>query len=116
MNEKIEETLNKAKEYAEIAYKKTGEAVNLGKQKIELASLNNKLDKAYQDFGKAIFDGTAVYEGNAGEAAGLIRELQVKISELETIISESKNKKVCPECGKKMADDAAFCPYCGKQM
>ena len=51
----FEEALNKAKEVATAAFKKTEEVINIQKQKIDIATLNNKLNNAYAELGRAIY-------------------------------------------------------------
>lgn len=52
----LDQTVQKAKEIFEIAYQKTGDAVNTGKQKLEIASLENKLNKEYRLLGKLYYN------------------------------------------------------------
>ena len=35
------------------------------------------------------------------------------LEELDQLISEKKNQKICPACGAKIAKDSKFCSKCG---
>lgn len=47
------------------------------------------------------------------ELAGRVKELQEENMNNKEIVENLGVVKVCPNCGKKINDDAAFCIYCG---
>lgn len=118
---KDSDVTKKAKNYAGIP----GLQVQIGK-------CESQIKKAYEDIGKAYYE--AHEHEESGEYAELfesIRESQKKIGQLKAEIEEKKNggqdvtdadedsvsiEKVCPICGRGVADDAAFCSVCGHQF
>ncbi len=52
----FENAVSKAKDVFDVACKKTGEAVNLGKQKLDIAALENKIAKDYERLGRIYFE------------------------------------------------------------
>lgn len=62
------------------------------------------LKQAYMDLGKAY------YEGKFEDPLPQLLPLFDKITEIK---NSEKRSNVCPGCGAKLENDAAFCGYCG---
>lgn len=80
----LDQTVQKAKEIFEVVSQKTGEAVNTGKQKYEIASLENKLNKEYRLLGKLYYNTC-----KSGEEANL----QSVIESIDSIKKQIKQKQ-----------------------
>jgi hypothetical protein len=52
----LDEAVLKAKELIDVACQKTGEVVNTSKQKIEILTLQKKLEKNYQALGEIYYE------------------------------------------------------------
>ncbi|MBR7060560.1 MAG: hypothetical protein IKI34_02375 [Eubacterium sp.] len=76
----FEDVLNKTKNYAEQATKKSAERLEISKKKIELLDSKTKLNKAFESFGKLQYK--AYSENNVGE-----EEIQAKIQEIKLLSS-----------------------------
>ena len=75
----FENAMNKAKDVFDVACKKTGEVIETGKQKLDIATLENKLSKDFEALGRIYFE--------------LIKEsddLEFKIANLKASISEKQ--------------------------
>lgn len=110
----------KAKEVFETAYKKTGDAVSVGKQRLDIASLENKLNKSYEILGKVCYD--EVSHGGSFDAEAAkpifedIAEKRKQIEEMKKEIARNKNKKVCPRCNQTVDKSSAYCNSCGAKI
>lgn len=113
----LDQTVGKAKEIFEVACKKTEEAVSTGKQKLDIAALENKLNKEYRLLGKLYY--ICVKNGAQTDLEDVIKtidSIKEQIESKEKEILENSNKKVCSNCGKKVDDDAIFCKACGQKQ
>ncbi len=120
MNEFLDNAAKKAKEVFDVACKVTGDVVTSGKQKIDIASIENKLKKLYEQLGK-------LYMKSRNENNDeLVAAIDAKASEIEQMTAEldkakSENaeftgKKICNECGAFVEKSAAFCSACGAKF
>lgn len=88
-NANIEEMLNKTKAYA----KKSAEAIEISRKKIELLDAKTKLSKAYEKYGKLqfeIFDGSEVDESKLNACTDEIIMLKSQAEFLEEEIDAFK--------------------------
>ena len=112
----LNDAVSKAKEALEIACKKTGEVVNTQKQKLDVASLENKCNKLYASLGKIYFEEVKDSENLSDEAMSLVNQIKdfnSKIDELKNDINAAKKLKVCPNCNANIDETDVFCPHCG---
>ena len=86
----FDEAVGKAKDIFDVACKKTGEAVNTGKLKLEIATLETKMDKDYEALGKIYYE--SIKDSDDLETAtAKIRDLiSEKQSKIEAIKEELK--------------------------
>ena len=112
----IEEAVVVVKDTFDAVCKKTGEAVNVGKMKYNIASMKSKLSKDYETLGRLCLD--SVLEGaeipsTAKEVAEDIVKRKEQIKAAKAELYRAKGKQVCPECSKVNPQDARFCNDCG---
>lgn len=115
----LENAVAKAKEVFDVAYAKTETCVNTQKQKFDLASEENKLTKEFAKLGKLIYTTMGEElprEGEAAEILAAIAEKEAKIAELKAEINNAKNRRLCPQCGAAISNDAQFCSFCGAKL
>ncbi len=115
----FEKTVQKAKDVFDIAVKKTGEFVNVSKQKISVANLNSKLTKAYAELGKLQFVALKDTEIDNPEVSSVVLEIKQIISEIKLLLAEIddvEGKITCPKCGSKAPIKSAFCNKCGERF
>lgn len=109
----------KAKEAIDIACKKTNEAVNTGKQKFDIASIESKRAKDFEQLGMLYFDTVKDTEIENDSIRALVEEIKNKndkIKELKTEINNTKNKRICPQCGAVIDKYSVFCSVCGTKL
>lgn len=90
-NPGFEDMLNKTKQYA----KKSAEAIEISRKKIELLDAKTKLSKAYEKFGKqqfAIYDGETVDEQELEATANEIIILKGQVEYLDQEIAAFKEE------------------------
>lgn len=83
----LTETFDKAKEWMLLAKEKGEVAVNVGKQKIEVATLENKLNKLYARLGKSVLGMLEDAEELPPGVNAIIKE----INEVKYALEKSKN-------------------------
>ncbi len=115
----FEDALNKTKEVVDVAYKKTGEVVNVEKLKFNAASLKTKREKDYAELGKIYFelvkDNTDL-DDNTRNLVDAIAEKNDEIIRLNQDIQSFKNKKLCPNCNTSIEANSTFCKNCGEKL
>lgn len=90
-NPGFEDMLNKTKQYA----KKSAEAIEISRKKIELMDAKTKLSKAYEKFGKqqfALYDGEEVSEQELDATANEIIILKGQVDYLDKEIAAFKEE------------------------
>lgn len=119
MNTMFEEVIEKAKDIAYVASKKTGEVVEVSKLKLKCVQINGKIKGAYEKLGSAVYNmnkngykNDELVDAVCEEVDELLFELDKISSELETI----KNVIICPTCGKKNPTTSYFCSKCGSRI
>lgn len=115
----LDQTVEKAKEFINVARKKTGEVVTLQKQKIDLATMESKLNKCYAKLGRLEFEQIKDTEIASAEIAELILDIKGRLFDIERLreeINKAQGKIVCPECGAKASAAAFFCSNCGASL
>ncbi len=113
------DAINKARDAFDTACKKTNDVVNLQKQKFDLASMESKLSKDFEAFGRVCYDFVAVGGEISNEAKALAEEITAKKKEIETARNEilkAQGKKFCTKCGAPNVTEAHFCYACGESF
>jgi predicted nucleic acid-binding Zn-ribbon protein len=86
---------DKAKKVAGIAAEKTGDVVEMGKQKAKIMSLKSDVGDAEKKIGRLFYEKLRSDESVEGEIADLIREItdkEAQIEELEDSIQKIKEE------------------------
>ena len=77
----FDEAVGKAKDIFDVACKKTGEAVNTGKLKLEIATIETKMAKDFETLGKIYFESIKDSE-----------DLDSATAKIRDLIAEKQNK------------------------
>lgn len=115
----FDDVLEKAKMVADIATKKTGEAVEISKYKIEALRLNNHIKTLHEQLGSAVYSMSKYDYDNAELVEGLVDEIDETLLMLEAVnekVSELKNVARCDVCGAKNIDENYYCSRCGSKI
>ncbi len=84
----FENAVNKAKDVFDVVVTKTEEAVTTGKQKLDIATLENKLAKDFERLGRAYFE--TIKDNDTLEAK--FADIKESIVEKQTQISKIKEE------------------------
>ncbi len=115
----FDNAVNKAKEAIDIACKKTEEVVTVQRQRFDIATVENKLNKDFEKLGKLYFDSLKDSEPENEDMKALVNKIKEKynkIKELKDEINTTKNKRVCPNCAASIEKDSVFCSSCGTKL
>lgn len=115
----FDEFLGKAKNLVDIAGKKTGEAVELARLKMNRIQINSDIQKTYEKLGAFVYKFHKSGETNnelidicVGEIDGLLAQLDV----ISNKINDIKSSVKCPQCGTLNDQGAIYCAKCGAKM
>lgn len=115
----FDDAVNKTKEVFDVVSKKTGEVINVGKIKYEIAALKSKAQKDYETLGKIYYNQlkqSGEVSADVAELFSAIEEKCERIEVLESAIKDLKNCVVCPKCGAEQDKSAIFCNVCGEKI
>lgn len=130
MNDAVKNVLDKVKATAVVAGgaagravdqagKKAGELWEITKISMRINELKEEMESYYKKIGELVFQ--THHDPNCDNAC--VDEWLVKMDEIEQEIAELREKmtdlkqvRLCPECGKKLDREDSFCRYCGKGM
>ncbi len=115
----FDEVLVKAKDMFDIAKNKTEEAVTIGKQKFDIASMESRLNKSYNALGRLCFETYKSDENISDELKALINEIESEIEAIELAkaqIVKIKSNRFCAHCGEAVTEAAVFCAHCGEKL
>ena len=101
--------------------KAAGEAVTDTADKVKLKSKifsdEGKLQEAYADIGKHMYD---KYEGEMSdellELFGRVTKLREQIEKEKAELRQVEGVTLCPACGRSNTKDSRFCKGCGAKM
>ncbi len=120
MNEFFDNAAKKAKAAFDVACKVTEDVVTSGKQKIDIASMENKLKKLYEQLGKLYMKSR---KENSEELVSAIDAKVEEVEHMEAELSKAKSenadfagKKICSTCGAFVEKNAVFCSSCGEKF
>ena len=116
---KFEDTVAKAKEYLDIAGKKTGEFIDLQKLKINASTVRNSIAKDFESVGRMYYDGLKKETDNSDAIKAVVADIDGKyeeLAEIESKIADAKGGNICPDCGTQDPDDSYYCRRCGKKL
>lgn len=115
----FDQTFSKAKEVFDVAKKKTTDAVSLGKQKYDIAAMENRRNKSYEALGVLAFDLFKEDENASDEVKALVNQIKNETEEIEDAkreVIKMKNKRICPNCQNTVEENSAFCNHCGEKL
>ncbi len=115
----MEEILNKARDVAAGAERKTTELVGKTKIKMEISSIQKQLAAVFEGIGRLEFDAASSGEDITvlkAEAFETVRELQKELEKQYDRWYDMNGAVRCGACDAVNEGDAAFCKKCGKTL
>lgn len=108
--------LDKAKQVANAAGKKTEEVVESGKLQLQILNLNSNIQSAYEKIGSLVYHTQKSGLDSSAEiqdAIAQVDQLFLQLEELEAKVAQIRKTKKCPNCGASCDADSRFCSRCG---
>lgn len=115
----FDEFLDKARGLVDLAGKKTGEAVEFAKLKLNHAQLNGEIQKTYEKLGAFVYKFKKSGDENDELIATCVNEIDGLIAQLDAIdvkINEIRSAVKCRQCGAVNDDEAVYCAKCGAKL
>lgn len=119
MSTTFEDILNKAKDAAQAAGKKTGDFIDITKMKMEISKLEKEMGTTYEGLGRLTYDAKKGGEESADlmdSCVEHIDELTGQVQKLREKVAEAQNAVRCSACGTLNDQDAHFCKKCGGEL
>ena len=115
----FDDFIGKAKNLVDLAGRKTSEAVEIAKLKMNRMQVNSEIQKTYEKLGAFVYKFRKTGDENnelidicVNEIDGLLE----KLNEIADKINEIKAAVRCPECSAVNDDEAIYCAKCGAKM
>lgn len=111
--------INTAKDLADLAGKKAGEAVEVSKLRLNNVKINGEIQKTYEKLGAFVYQFRKQGEENPELIDMCVREIDdllAQMEENEEKINETKHKVKCPNCGTLNDVQAVYCMKCGGKL
>ncbi len=111
--------VSKAKEVFGAACKKTEDALNVQKLKIEAAALESKRNKDFAVLGEIYYSQIKDNSDLKGQTKAVVDAINEKSEKLENLymeISDNSGKRKCPSCGSAIENDSIYCNKCGEKV
>lgn len=115
----LDEVISRTRSVAEELGKKSAEAIEVSKKKIELIDTKNKLSKAYAVLGKIQYELIYGKEPTTEEVERSVAEIEKydsRVKMLESEINQFASMRECPACGADNKYSNAYCSQCGANM
>ena len=116
---KLDELLFGAKQVASIATRKTGEAVEVSKLKMQASQVNAMMQSTYERIGNLVYEQEKTGTDNSDLIAVCIKEqdgLIVELNEINTKISDIKRGVTCHRCSAVNPYESTYCSKCGANL
>lgn len=111
--------MDKARNVADAASKKTTEIVQLSRLKLEESQLHNDIDREYRRLGSAVYQMTvnnAMDQKSIDKLCDKLTILLYNLSTIEEQINALKKNTPCPACGCPNPSKSSYCSQCGAQL
>ncbi len=115
----MDDFIDGARRYADIAATKTNEFIEISKLKLDKTRLQSKVRENYQKLGKLCFkmseSGTDLTK-DMNDIIDIIRSLKEDIAWIDEQLREAKPHKTCQKCGTANPTSCVYCSACGEKL
>lgn len=115
----LDDLMEKAKELADAAGKKTASFMSSQSTNMNASRLSNELKKLYEKLGSTVYKQVKTGGSDNAEIDVITAEIddrRLRIAEIKDIMAEMTNKKICKSCGATNPKDSVFCAQCGAKL
>ena len=115
----LDNAVQKVRQVASTATKKTGVAMELSKLRLKVHQVNSMMQSTYERIGTLVYEQEKTGTDNSDLIAVCIKEIDallLELNELNIRISELKNGVSCPVCGVVNQANSIYCQSCGANV
>lgn len=115
----FDEFLNKAKDVASVAGKKTEEAIEVSKLKMQRSSLKADLEKLKTKLGSIVYQSKKSQIDYTDQIDECIKEIDTVLNQVERLdneINDCLDMKKCPNCQMACNKKSIYCQSCGQKL
>jgi predicted nucleic acid-binding Zn ribbon protein len=114
----FENSIEKIKQLANTAGRKTGSAVELSKCRLQAAQVNAMIQSTYERIGTLVYEQErkGVDTDLTVVCFGEIDALLVRLNELNVRITELRHGTTCPVCSASNPIHTVYCKCCGANL
>lgn len=115
----FQSTIQKIRQLADIASKKTGVAVEISKLKLQSMQVNSMIQSTYERIGTLVYEQEKTGTDNSDLTAVCIKEIDsllVELNEINDRMGELKKGVRCPSCSTPNPSDSMYCKSCGANL
>lgn len=115
----LDSIIDKAKDVAGAAGKKTGELVEISKYKLQAAQIHGDIRSGYEKLGSAVYSMVKAEYDNPELINSVVEdidELLSKLEEVEEKIAQLRRVVKCPCCKASNPAESRYCSRCGCKL
>ncbi|MEG1448530.1 MAG: hypothetical protein RSC41_04280 [Oscillospiraceae bacterium] len=115
----LDDFLNKAKDVASVAGKKTEEAIEVSKLKMQRSSLKGDCEKLKTKLGSIVYQSNKSQIDYTDQIDECIKEIDTVLSQIDRLDSEINDcldMKKCPNCQVSCEKNSVYCKSCGQRL
>lgn len=115
----LDDVLVNAKSAAEVVGKKAENIYDISRLKFTANGLNNEIGKKMQELGQLAYTDLKDNESAPQAVKEKIDEITGLYDELASVtrlISQTKNKQICAQCGRENLKESVYCNICGSKL
>ena len=119
MKQGLDKLFDMGNKVAEAAAKTTSKVVGLGRDRVEIYTLQTRLSKAQKQLGALVYMLHKTGQENAPMIDHYIQEidrLKMQLAILDAPAEDTVSMTECPTCGAEVVQDAMFCGRCGAEL
>ena len=115
----LDDLLDKARQMADVAGRKTEEVVEASKNKMQAYKITTNIQRAYEKLGSIVYDSAKYGTDSAQLVESCIAEIDGLLAQLEEVnqkLDASRPGVSCSACGYTNAMGASYCSKCGASL
>lgn len=114
----LRKSLDAFSKASEQVVRKSGDAVELRKLKMEQESLKRELNNCYAQIGRMVLEkmNRAEVPEEMEMLVQQIEDCKEAIAETDQLIARKQGIRICPVCGVRADKEAVFCQKCGTRL
>lgn len=115
----FDDLLDKARQVADVAGRKTEEVVEASKNKMQAYKITTNIQRAYEKLGSIVYDSAKYGTDSTQLVESCIAEIDEMLAQLEEVnrkLDASQPGVPCSACGYTNTLGASFCSKCGASL